>query len=152
MTLPGGPADKLGNRYETWWTVSELARMLAGESEAIRIEDPGTDKTDFVVTVGSGRELHQAKVSHPSGKWSISALQSDGLLRAMGEQLAGNDDRFVFASGSAAVRLPVARAEGLSGQSGPSNACEIAWPILSAAATISRSPTWANFNVIFVLE
>ena len=41
---------------------------------------------------------------------------------------------------------------GPSGQSGPSNACEIAWPILSATATISRSPTWAYLNVILVLE
>ena len=43
MTLPGGPADKLGNRYEKWWTLSELVRMLGGETEAIRIEDLGVD-------------------------------------------------------------------------------------------------------------
>ena len=35
-----------------------------------------------------------------------------------------------------------------AGQSGPSRAREIAWPILSAASTISRSPTWAYFKVI----
>lgn len=35
-----------------------------------------------------------------------------------------------------------------AGQSGPSKARDIAWPILSAAATISRSPTWAYLNVI----
>src|ERR1700687_3934694 len=28
MPLPGGPADKLGNRYELWWTISQLQRML----------------------------------------------------------------------------------------------------------------------------
>ena len=105
MTLPGGPADKLGNRYEKWWTLSELVRMLAGESEAIRIEDPGVDKAEFVVTTGARRELHQAKRSHPNGKWSLATLRSDGLLRAIGEQLAGNDDRFVFVSGSDAREL-----------------------------------------------
>lgn len=41
MTLPGGPADKLGNRYEKWWTLSEFVRMLRGCTDAIRIEDPG---------------------------------------------------------------------------------------------------------------
>ena len=105
MTLPGGPAAKLGDRYEAWWTLSQFLRMLDGEIEEIRIEDPGADKTEFVVTAGSDRELHQAKRSHPTGKWSLSALQSDGLLRAMGQQLAGNNDRFVFASGSDAREL-----------------------------------------------
>ena len=105
MTLPGGPADKLGNRYEKWWTLSELVRMLGGETEAIRIEDLGVDKTEFVVTTGARRELHQAKCSHPSGKWSLATLRAEALLQAIGEQLAGNDDGFVFASGSDAREL-----------------------------------------------
>ena len=105
MTLPGGPAEKLGNRYEKWWTLSELVRMLGGETEAIRIEDLGVDKTEFVVTTGARRELHQAKCSHPSGKWSLATLRAEGLLQAIGEHLAGNDDRFVFASGSDAREL-----------------------------------------------
>ena len=105
MTLPGGPADKLGNRYEKWWTLSEFVRMLGGETEVIRIEEPGVDKAEFVVTTGTRRELHQVKRNHPSGKWSLAELGSDGLLQAIGEQLAGNDDRFVFASGSDAREL-----------------------------------------------
>ena len=105
MTLPGGPANKLGNRYEKWWTVSECVRMLRGDTKAIRIEDPGVEKAEFVVTVGSRRELHQAKRSHPNGKWSIPALASDGLLQAIGNELAGNDDRFVFVSRSDAPDL-----------------------------------------------
>ena len=105
MTLPGGSANKLGNRYEMWWTLSELVRMLAGETEAIRIEVPGVDKAEFVVTMGARRELHQAKRSHPNGKWSLAALRDERLLQAIDEQLAGNDDRFVFASGSDAREL-----------------------------------------------
>ena len=105
MTFPGGPADKLGNRYEKWWTVSQCVRLLHNDTGAIRIEDPGVKKAEFVVTVGSQRELHQAKRSHPNGKWSLTALASDGLLRAIGEALAGNDDRFVFVSGSDAREL-----------------------------------------------
>lgn len=105
MTLPGGPAAKLGDRYEVWWTLWEVLRMLSGETEAIRIEDPSTEKAEFVVTTGHRRELHQAKRDHPSGKWSLSALQSDGVLQAIGVQLAGNNDRFVFVSGSDAREL-----------------------------------------------
>ena len=105
MTLPGGPADKLGNRYEKWWTLSEFVRMLQGHAEAIRIEEPGAHKTEFVVTTDARRELHQVKRSHPNGKWSLAALRADGLLDAIGGQLAGNEDRFVFASASDAREL-----------------------------------------------
>ena len=105
MTLPGGPADKLGNRYEAWWTVAECVRLLRGGTESIRIEDPDGEKAEFIVRVGSRRERHQVKRSHPNGKWSLAALASDGLLRAIGDALAGNDDRFVFVSGSGAREL-----------------------------------------------
>ena len=105
MTLPGGPADKFGNRYETWWMASEFVRMLHGATEALRIEAPGVDKAEFVVKVGSRWELHQVKRSHPNGKWSLAALRADGLLGAIGDRLAGNNDRFVFASGSDAREL-----------------------------------------------
>ena len=105
MPLKGGPANKLGNRYETWWTVSQLVRMLRGDADEIRIEDLGFEKAEFVVKAGSCRELHQVKRSHPNGKWSLAGLSADGLLQAIGQQLAGNNDRFVFASGSDAPEL-----------------------------------------------
>ena len=79
--------------------------MLGGETDAIRIEDLGVDKAEFVVMAGTHRELHQARRSHPNGKWSLAALRADGLLQAIGEQLAGNDDQFVFVSGSDAREL-----------------------------------------------
>ena len=105
MTLPGGAADKLGNRYEKWWTLSQLVRMLQGETETLRIEVPGADKAEFVVTTGQRRELHQAKRDHPNEKWSLAALRNDGLLEAIGRQLRNNDDRFVFVSASRAGEL-----------------------------------------------
>ena len=104
MTLPGGAADKLGNRYEKWWTLSQFVRMLQGETEAIRIEDPGVEKAEFVVATGSEQEFHQAKRSHPNGKWSLAALGTD-LLQRIGNQLVGNNDQFIFASGSDAREL-----------------------------------------------
>ena len=107
MTLPGGPANKFGNRYEKWWTVSEFVRMLHGDTDAIRIESLGVEKAEFVVTMGSQRELHQAKRSHPSGKWSLATLGASDvrLLQEIGDQLAGNNDQFVFVFGSDARGL-----------------------------------------------
>ena len=104
MTLAGGPAAKLGHRYETLWTVSECIRLLRGDNtDSIRIEEPGEDKAEFVVRTGQRRELHQVKRSHPNGKWSIATL--DGLLRDIGSKVAGKNDRFVFVSGSDAREL-----------------------------------------------
>ena len=105
MTLPGGAAAKLGHRYEMWWTLSELVRMLRGETDSLRLEPPGVDGVEFIVKAGGGREYHQAKRSHPSGKWSVAKLASAGVLASMGKLLIGNSHRFVFVSGSDAREL-----------------------------------------------
>lgn len=107
MPLPGGDADKLGNRYELWWTVAQFERMLHGEIDSIRIEDPGVDKAEFVAHLGRHRELHQAKYSHPAGKWSLASLAGADVqvLQAMHAQLRGNDDEFFFVSRSDAGEL-----------------------------------------------
>ena len=103
--LPGGPAAKLGNRYEAWCAVAELVRLLDGKSDTLRIEVPGVDKAEFVVAAGTQREAHQVKRSHPEGKWRFAALCADGLIREIGEYLADDNSRFVFTSGSEAREL-----------------------------------------------
>jgi hypothetical protein len=107
MALSGGSAAKLGNRYELWWTVWQLVRMLDRKADSIRIEDPGVTKAEFVISHGGRRELHQAKRSHPDGKWSLASLAAPDmrLLQAIRAQLTGNDDRFVFVSSSDAREL-----------------------------------------------
>ncbi len=106
MMLPGGPAAKLGHRYEKWWTLSELVRMLRSETDSMRLEPPGVDGVEFVVRSGNQQEFHQAKRSHPSGKrWSQTTLASSGVLGNIGKLLIGNRDRFVFVSGSDAREL-----------------------------------------------
>ena len=106
MPLPGGPSDKLGNRYELWWTVRQLVRIIDGEAVSIRMEDPTVDKAEFVITARGHQELHQAKRNHPTGKWSLSSLGGEGLLQAMFEQLSRTPNaRFVFVSGSDAPEL-----------------------------------------------
>lgn len=106
MPLPGGPADKFGNRYEHWWTVSQLVRIMDGQAASIRIETPAVDKAEFVLAAGDHQELHQAKRSHPNGKWSLSSLGAEGLLQAMFDRLSEDSSvRFVFVSGSDAPEL-----------------------------------------------
>ena len=103
--LPGGPAAKLGNRYETWCAVAELMRLLHGDADTLRIEEPGIDKAEFVVSTGTRREAHQVKRSHHEGKWRFAALRADGLISYIGEFLADDNNQFVFTSGSEAREL-----------------------------------------------
>ena len=105
MTLPGGPAAKRGNHFEKLWTLSELVRMLGGETDSLRIEAPRLDGAEFVVQAGAKREFHQAKRSHSSGKWSIAELARAGVLASIADLLRDDDDRFIFVSGSDAPEL-----------------------------------------------
>jgi len=107
MTLLGGPADKLGNRYEQWWTVYQLTRILFGEAQSIRIEDPSVDKAEFVLTTDHGDELHQNKRDSSSGSWSLAQLcnKQNKIIQAICKQLAGNSRKFFFVSGSDAPEL-----------------------------------------------
>ena len=101
MPLPGGPANKLGNRYETWWTVYQLIRIIKGEAEGIRIEDPAFPKAEFILSIGNCCEFHQTKRSHPDGKWSLKSLQDGHLLQTMFRCLSqDHNSRFVVVSGS----------------------------------------------------
>lgn len=101
MPRPGGPADKFGNRYETWWTINQLIRIIKGEADRLRIEDPAFPKAEFVLSIENRHEFHQAKRSHPSGKWSLSSLENENLLQAIFGYLSQDSNaRFVFVSGS----------------------------------------------------
>ena len=107
MSRPDGPADTSGTRYEQWWTLAECVRLLHGATETLGIEALGAGRADLVLTVDAHRELHRVRRGHPNGAWSLAALDTsaDRLLQSVGDQLAGNDDRSVFASASDAPEL-----------------------------------------------
>ena len=108
MPLPGGAADKIGNRYELWWTVSQFVRIINGEAESIRIEDLTAEKAEFVITAGGYREFHQTKRNHLRSQWSLFELGSPKhqLLQTMFKQLStSTNTRFIFVSGSEAREL-----------------------------------------------
>ena len=106
MPLPGGPASKFGPRYEKWWTISQLIRIIEGQADSLRIEDPNYPKAEFVLSAGNCREFHQTKRSNPNGKWSLSELRNDHLLHAIFEYLShDHNTRFVFVSSSDAPEL-----------------------------------------------
>ncbi len=107
MSIPGGSAAKWGELYEGRWTVFTLLRVLDEDAEAIRIEKPGEDFAEFVVSAGGDTEYHQAKRSFAqSGRWSIKTLLREGVLHSFKDKLeSGGNNRCVFVSGQDADHL-----------------------------------------------
>src|SRR5690349_18529928 len=101
MPLPGGSADKIGNRFELWWTALCLVELLDERAESIHIEPPGDlgDGIEFVLTRRTVREHHQVK-RQITGRlgWSIAALGAAGVLEHISKKLSGNSDEFHFVS------------------------------------------------------
>ena len=79
MSLPGGAADKLGNRYERLWTAYQLLGLLDGRCDSIRLEEPGVDKAEFVIRRGDRQEFHQVKCAGMRARWSVASLAAEGV-------------------------------------------------------------------------
>ncbi|MBE9109272.1 hypothetical protein IQ273_07570 [Nodosilinea sp. LEGE 07298] len=77
MPLPGGEADKLGNRYEGRWTVFNMIDVMEEKADYIRLEQPGEDAFEFFVLRDGQRECHQVKRQRSDcGSWTLSALET----------------------------------------------------------------------------
>jgi hypothetical protein len=101
MPLPGGSSDKIGNRFELWWTALCLIDILDERAESIAIEPPGElgDGVEFILTRKGVREYHQVKRQTTKGLgWSIAALGASGVLRHIPAKIGGTHDEFHFVS------------------------------------------------------
>ncbi len=101
MPISGGSADKIGNRFELWWTALCLVDLLDERAEQIIIEPPGDlgSGLEFILVRNGTREYHQVKrqVSRGSG-WTISLLSSNGVLGQMAAKLSDHGQTFHFVS------------------------------------------------------
>jgi hypothetical protein len=72
MSLPGGPADKIGNRYEEAWTVYAMAQVMDEQATMIRLEPPGVAGMEFWIQRADWLEYHQVKRERSVGaSWSL---------------------------------------------------------------------------------
>ena len=99
MPLPGGPSDKIGNRYERRWTVRALIELLQGTATSVLIEVPGPEgtATEFRRTDNDGHTWHQAKRQNTAGSWTIATLTGPGVIDAMWTK-GSVGERFTFVS------------------------------------------------------
>ncbi|WP_100616857.1 AAA family ATPase [Bacillus cereus] len=99
----GGRADKLGNRYEGWWLVKQLLRILNEEVISLTLEPVGEDEkgVEFWLEYKDGkRQAHQCKArnAHKEG-WSVNELKNKEVLKNIKYQLDRNlNYEFVFVS------------------------------------------------------
>jgi hypothetical protein len=100
-SLPGGAADKNGNRYERWWTLLRLADVLSGKAECMRLEPPGTGGAgiEFWVEEAGVRWCEQVKDASARGSWTPRRLTAEGVLPSLKGHLAeGYEVRLVLSS------------------------------------------------------
>jgi hypothetical protein len=99
--LPGGSADKLGNEYETWWTLLRVADILTGKAARIRLEPPLAEGAgiEFWIDEQGTRWFEQVKDAPAGGSWTIGRLTREGVLASVKEHLAnGCEVRLVLSS------------------------------------------------------
>lgn len=99
MPLPGGPSDKIGNRYERRWTVRTLIDLIQGTAASVRLEVPSLEgtATEFRRTDNDGHTWHQAKRQNTAGSWTIATLTGPGVINAMWTKCSVGE-RFTFVS------------------------------------------------------
>src|SRR5713226_8593959 len=108
MPLPGGPADKFGNRYEGRWTVACIAEIMEERADAIRLEPPGEEGegVEFWLRRGASLEYYQVKRQHTAkGHWTLADLQSNGILSHFWKKLSDTAACCLFVSTHAADQL-----------------------------------------------
>src|ERR1019366_1654781 len=78
MPRSGGDSDKLGNRYEGWWTINNLIDVLAGDAVALQPEAyEESIGVEFIKTMRDGsEEFHSVKRQRAGPGWKLNALAS----------------------------------------------------------------------------
>src|SRR5262245_57757118 len=124
MPGAGGDADKIGNQYESVWTVDVVLDVLQGRFRAITVESFIPDQSEgveFHVETNSGNlQFHSVKRQKQGGDWSVAALcrtnpaTGRSLLGDLFEKRRNYTDaelRFVSSTGANVLRELVERAE-----------------------------------------
>ena len=107
MPLPGGAAEKFGNRYEGRWTAACLLEVMDERADSVRLEPPGLEGqgVEFWITKQGIREYHQVKRQHSNGHWTLHTLAAEGVLTNFITRLQNPSVRCVFVSGNSAGQL-----------------------------------------------
>ena len=95
-SMPGGAADKAGNRYEHRWVVLRISEMLEAKVSRIRPEPPGRGGTGIELTLDTDGVTWGEQAKDTAGNWTINKLAREGVLADVKIQIGlGRSFRFV---------------------------------------------------------
>ena len=98
-SMPGGAADKAGNRYEHRWVVLRISEMLEGRVTRIRPEPPGRAGTGIELTLDEDGITWGEQAKDTAANWTINKLTTEGVLDAVKTQTGlGRSFRFIASS------------------------------------------------------
>ena len=102
--LPGGAADKLGNQFETWWTINRVSSLMRGEASRMRLEPPGDEGEgiEFWIDEAEVRWCEQVKHVPSTRSWTLGALKDvRSLSRVLYHLQNDHKVRLVFSTPAA---------------------------------------------------
>ena len=108
--IPGGRADKFGNRFERLWIVSLALDVIDGRLSTIKLEPLGFEGEGvecFVTRTDGVKIYHQCKIQNGNkASWSIAELAKNGVLQTAKKKLESDPRcKFVFISDSTVPEL-----------------------------------------------
>lgn len=111
--IRGGIADKLGNAYESRWTLLQALTVIIGTADTIQIEPVNHDAGgfEFSIATGSRVDWHQCKRRRRQGAWTLAAMEREGVLSDFARKLHLQDTGCVFVTSD-----PVNPFKGLAGK------------------------------------
>lgn len=126
MPTGGGASDKLGNRYETLWTVDQLLRVVHGDASELTLEPIDVDESrgiEFRVVSADGTVAYWSvkRQTTKAAGWTLAVLAAqDNRGRSILGDLLGHVEqdatcRGVFASTLGARDLEELRAHAANG-------------------------------------
>ena len=111
IPLPGGEADKVGNRYELIWTVRCMIDIMNERADSMQLDPLGKegDGAEFWLQKGEMKEYHQIKRQHSKqGNWSLADLERERILTRFVEKIQLSENSYcVFVSIQDAMQLRV---------------------------------------------
>lgn len=92
----GGRADKLGNKYENWWLVRQMLRLIEEEILSLVVEAIGDHEVGVDLWINNkngSKECHQCKGRNASNEyWRIGDLAAKGIFSKAKHQLNSDND------------------------------------------------------------
>lgn len=104
--VDGGGTGKLVNRYEAYWTIQQMIRVLSSDVGAVELKSASHRGFEFIVKSSAGDEFHHVNRQHAEGAWTLGDLGHLNVLDSFRACLKLHPrNRCIFVSTDRAIDL-----------------------------------------------